>query len=212
MRFHEIHSSNVQLDETRTLAKRTGATFCDSFLFSESPLKLNSYISIRFQSPSVEWKGQAFIGLTTQNPSVFVENAYSKYLINLLTTDDVWLRSILEPWRNAHLIIHLTYDGNLEVTSEHESARKYVLFQNLPVNVPLWFVVELYGSTSEIELPIFNTTNSLEVVSLCTDANVVFRCGQKGIVPYSRSRIVIIGPPDSGKNRLKSILTLKPNP
>ena len=206
MKFHHIHSMNVKLDETRTNAQRRGSSFCDSFVFSESSLKLNSYVSIKFISPETEWKGQAFIGLTTQNPSMFIENAYSKFLINLLNAEDVWIRSILEQWKNSHLILHLTFDGSLEVTSEHESSRKYVLFQNLPVNIPLWFVVELYGSTQQIELPIFKTTNSPEIVSLCTDANAVFRCGQKGIVPYSRSRIVITGPPDSGKNFLKSKL------
>src|SRR5699024_9516896 len=84
---------------------------------------------------------------------------------------------------------------------------RYSFFENLPVNFPLWLVIELYGSSNCVQLPTFPSLNAKEIVSLGSDATATFKCGEEGIVPYNFARIVLIGPKSSGKSLLKNILS-----
>src|SRR5699024_10948700 len=102
--------------------------------------------------------GACFIGITSKNPTSFIESAYSKHLINLMANgDDVWIRQIPAAWSGAHLTIHLTFDVQLEITTEHDSTQKYVFLGNLPVNFPLWLVIDLHGSTSSVHFPSYSS-------------------------------------------------------
>ena len=206
MKFHEVHGVNASLDEGRQVARRT-SSFCDAFVFSEVPLRLNSYTAIRLNSTDLEWQGGCFLGVTSRNPISFIESAYSKHIINLLNTEDVWIKSIPESFGSASLIVHLTFDGQIEIITEHEPNLRHMLFENLPVNFPLWFVIELYGACNCIQFPTFSSPNSREIVSLGSDAAATFKCGLEGIVPYNFARIVLIGPKSSGKSLLMNILS-----
>lgn len=205
MRFHEVHGANASLDDARKVARRT-SSFCDSFVFSEVPLRLNSYTAIRLSSSEVEWQGGCFLGVTSRNPHSFIESAFSKHILTLLNTEDVWIRSVPEKWTGASLIVHLTFDGQLEILSEFEPNVRYIFFENLPVNFPLWLVIDLYGATNCVQLPTFLSPNSKEIVLLGSDAAATFKCGEQGIVPFNFARIVLIGPKSSGKSLLKNIL------
>ncbi len=206
MRFHEVHGVNASLDDARKVALRTGS-FCDAFVFSEVPLRLNSYTAIKLTSNEVEWQGRSFLGVTSRNPVSFIESAFSKHILTLLNTEDVWFRSVPESWASASLIVHLTFDGQLEITSEFEPNVRYIFFENLPINFPLWLVIDLYGASNSVQLPTFDSPNSKEIISLGSDASTTFKCGEEGIVPYNFARIVLIGPKSSGKSMLKNILS-----
>lgn len=211
MIFHEVHGVNVTLDETKRIAQRSGS-FCDAFVFSEIPLQLNSFTVLKLScsqpaSDGQEWLGNCFIGVTSKNPLSFIESAYSKYIINLLNGDDVWIKQIPDKWSSSSLIIHLTFDGQLEITSEFDPNLKCVFFENLPINFPLWLVIELYGSNNCVQLPTYTCPNSPEIVSLGSEVFSTFKSGKEGIVPYNSARIILIGPKCSGKTLLKNIFT-----
>ena len=205
MKFHEVHGVNVSLDSTRKVAQRTGS-FCDAFVFSEVPLRHNSYTAVRLTSDDTEWHGQCFLGVTSRNPISFAESAISKQIISLINTEDVWIRPIPDSWSSTNMIIHLTFDGQLEVTNQHEPNVRFMLFENLPVNFPLWLMIELYGASNSVTFPVYTSPNSREIISLGSDAGSTFKCGEDGIVPYNVARVVLIGPKSSGKSMLKNIL------
>lgn len=208
MKFHDVHGVNVTLNEQKTTARRINS-FCDAFVFSCNPIRLNSSIVIKLSSQQTEWNGFCFLGLTSKNPNSFIESIYSKHIINLLTqtVDDVWINSIAEQWSNANLILSLNSDGQLEITTEYDPCLKYIFLENLPVNFPLWLVIDLYGRTDQVCFPSYSSPNSREIVSLGSDVYSTFKCGESsGIVPYNSAHIILIGPKSGGKTQLKSML------
>lgn len=206
MIFHEVHGINASLDDDRKVAQRTGS-FCDAFVFSEVPLRLNSFTAIKLSSKDSEWLGCSFIGITSKNPVSFIESAYSKHIINLLHAEDVWIKQIPEKWSSASLVIHLTYDGQLEITSQYDPNSLCIFFENLPVNFPLWLVIDLYGCNDSVQLPTYTCPNSREIVSLGSEIFSTYKSGEEGVVPYNSARVVLIGPKSSGKTLLKNIFT-----
>nr|XP_046909481.1 protein neuralized-like [Dermatophagoides farinae] len=207
MKFHDIHGVNVSLDDNKRIAKRTNS-FCDAFVFSSNPMRMNTPMIIQLSSRlSSEWHGACFIGLTTRNPVNFMETIYSKHIINLLTTnvDDVWIKQIRPEWSNDSLILSLNSDGVFEIITEYEPNLKYMFLENLPINFPLWLILDLYGQTEQVQFPHYSSPNCREIVSLGSDIYSTYKCGENGIVPYNSARIILIGPKSSGKSQLKNI-------
>ncbi|OTF76449.1 Neuralized-like protein [Euroglyphus maynei] len=201
MKFHDVHGVNASLDESKRIAKRINS-FCDAFVFSSNPLRLNTPIIIRLSSRlTSEWHGTCFIGLTSRNPANFMETVYSKHIINLLTTnvDDVWIKQISSDWSNVSLILSLNSDGFFEITTEYDPSLNYVFLENLPINLPLWLILDLYGQTEQVQFPRYSSPNSREIVSLGSDIYSTYKCGENGIIPYNSARIILIGPKSSGK-------------
>lgn len=205
MKFHEMQGVNVEVDETRRMARRV-CSFCDAFVFSEAPLRLNSMVAVRLQSPETQWAGHAFVGVTSKNPISFVEGANLKHITQLLAAEDVWIRPVQPAWASASLVLHLTYDGQLEVITDTEPNVRYCLLENLPVNFPLWLVVDIYGATNCVQLPTYSQPNSREIVALGSDVYATYKCGKEGVMPYNYAHIVLIGPKSAGKTTLKAVL------
>lgn len=219
MKFHELHGINVVLDETRRIANRINS-FCDAFVLSSQPLRQNFSIVIKLSSTillnesnkqcsqTTNWLGNCFLGLTSKNPSSFIESIYPKHLINLLAnkSEDVWIKQIDTNWSDASLILNLNSDGQLEIVTEFDPEIRYIFLDGLPVNFPLWLVFDLYGRTNQIQFPHYTASNSPEIVSLGSDVYSTFKCGENGIVPYNSGRIILIGPKNSGKSQLKNML------
>ena len=207
MKFHDVHGVNASIDETKHIARRTNS-FCDAFVFSSNPLRLNQPIIIKLSSRQTsEWHGQCFLGLTTRNPTNFIETVYSKHIINLLTTnvDDVWIKPINSDWSNASLILTLNSDGHFEITTEFDTNLKYIFLENLPIQFPLWLIIDIYGQTEQIQFPRYQSPNSKEIISLGSDIYSTYKCGEMGIFPYNSARIILIGPKLSGKTQLKNM-------
>ena len=205
MKFSEIHGLNVHLDETKQKAVRNNSFF-DGIVFSDNPIRINSFIPIKICSPANQWLGSVFLGVTSRNPKHFVDNSLPKHIIGLCSEDDFWIKSIPSRWSDSNLIIHLTYDGLMEISCNEEPSLTLAFLSDLPVSDPLWLIIDLYGSSNSVQLATYNSPMSSEMLFLGPDMSSAFKCGSEGVVPYKRTRIMIIGPRTSGKSTLKKAL------
>ena len=205
MKFNEIHGLNIQLDESKQKAFRNNS-FYDGIVFSDTPIRINSFIPIKISSPANQWLGSIFLGVTTRDPKYFIDNSLPKHIIGLCNEEDFWIKSIPSRWSDSNIIIHLTYDGLMEITANDEPNLTLIFFADLPVNRPLWLIIDLYGSSNSVQLSTYNSPMSSEMLLLGPDMTTAFKCGSEGVVPYNRTRIMLIGPSQSGKSSLKKAL------
>jgi protein neuralized len=205
MKFHEIHGSNISLDESKQKASRT-SSFCDAIVFSDNPIRVNSFIPIKISSSDTQWLGSLFLGVTTRNPYIFSESSLPKHILGLYSEEDFWIKSIPSHWMNSNITIHLTFDGLMEVMTNDEPNVVHNFLTELPVDSPLWLILDLYGSSNSVQFSTYQCPMSSEMLLLGPDMSTAFKCGADGVVPYNQTRIMLIGPNSSGKSSLKMAL------
>lgn len=205
MKFSEIHGLNVQLNESKQKAVRNNS-FYDGIVFSDDPIRINSFVPIKVCSPANQWLGSLFLGVTSRNPKFFIDNSLPKHIIGLCNEEDFWIKSIPSRWTDSNIIIHLTYDGLMEITSNQEPNLTVTFLSELPISGPLWLIIDLYGSSNSVQLATYNSPMSSEMLLLGPDMSTAFKCGAEGVVPYKRTRVMLIGPKNSGKSSLKKVI------
>jgi hypothetical protein len=167
MQFHaQVFGANVRLADDRTSAWRRSPerSFCDSLVFSDRPLRFSHPLRIRLHSNSDHgWKGVASIGLTCHEPSTFsvnsddgsTESALPSLAvpIGLCEQSGVWLRPLPVACLNRVLhIILQPHPTGTELTAVLTSDQQFWLLSSLPVQDPLWLVIDLFGQTHRVDL------------------------------------------------------------
>lgn len=203
MKFHNVHGNNVILDNTGQRASRT-TSFCDGITFSDSPIKTNTIIPLRIYSPANEWLGYLFIGMTTRDPNTFSENNLPKHSLSLFNEEDIWIKQIFSQWANSLITLQLTKNGSLDIGINGGPRKPFII--GLPLDNPLWLIVDLHGATTCVQYATYHQSNPSEFLVLGPDVNSALKCGANGIVPYNSVRTMLLGPFNSGKSTLKQAL------
>lgn len=171
MQFHrQVFGANVRLSEDCTSAWRRSPerSFCDSLVFSDRPLIYCHPIRIHLQSTPIHgWKGGASIGLTCHEPATFCaarntaeDDATTETALPSLATpiglceqSGVWLRPLPTECLNRllHIILQPHATG-IELIVIMTSEQKYSLLSSLPVQDPLWLVIDLFGQSYRVDL------------------------------------------------------------
>lgn len=77
MQFHSyVHGSNIGLSKNGTVAIRNSSdtNFCDAIAFSSKPISFNRSFTLKIKSAARKWRGCLSLGLTTRDPTSFINS------------------------------------------------------------------------------------------------------------------------------------------
>ena len=153
LEWHPVHGENISLSEGRSLASRKEG-FCKSVVFSNRPLQVGEKVWIRLVSVSDQgWRGGLRLGVSAVSPNQWDTSGLPKYLCPDMTNRGrVWARAMPEKHVRAGHVIFLTVKATGQLVWGVNGKEKGVLVSGVDVSSPLWAVVDVYGSTSTVQL------------------------------------------------------------
>ena len=153
LEWHPVHGENISLSEGRSVASRR-ESFCQSVVFSQRPLELGEKMWLRLLSVSEQgWRGGLRLGVSGVNPSHWTGASLPKYLCPDMTSRArVWARAMPEKYVKAGHVIFLCVKPSGHLVWGVNGKEKGVLVSGVDVTGPLWAVIDVYGSTSAVQL------------------------------------------------------------
>ena len=149
--FHNVHGAHVQISENGTEAVRKGG-FCDSIVFSSNPLRVGERITILITGSSNNWGGGLRFGFTSTDPFRF-RNCLPRYACpDLASTSGNWIKALSEKYCQVDTVFsyYLANDGKIHYSIDGQE--KGHCCENIPVDIPLWAVLDIYGNTCAVKL------------------------------------------------------------
>ena len=152
LQWHPVHGENISLSEGRSVASRR-ESFCQSVVFSQRPLEVGEKMWVRLLSVSEQgWRGGLRLGVSGVNPSQWT-GSLPKYLCPDMTSRGrVWARAMPEKYVRAGHVIFLCVKPSGHLVWGVNGKEKGVLVSGVDVASPLWAVIDVYGSTSAVQL------------------------------------------------------------
>ena len=146
MQFHRHHGSAITLSENNMVATRAG-DFCNGIVFSSLPLSVHQKLCLELVA-ATDWSGAVRLGVTTQDPASWSPEDLPRYVCPDLTNKEgYWARALKENYAASgnRVTFYITSQRQLHyfINNEH----KGVLLHHLPVGLPLWAMLDIYGNT-----------------------------------------------------------------
>ncbi|CAG7732322.1 unnamed protein product [Allacma fusca] len=165
LRFHRRYGKNIKLDDTRSVALR-GGDYQHGIVFSHRPVELNEFICLKIVQTNDQWNGPLCFGFTDIDPALLRSEELERARV-------IYHRYFRRFWFHGLYINDCKYlafaiNESGEVTFRTDSHEEIVIPQdvtNLNPNLPLWAVVDIYGSVSSVQLvyhPMMMRRNSFD--------------------------------------------------
>ena len=153
LEWHPVHGDNISLSEGRSVASRREG-FCRSVVFSQRPLQVGEKLWVRLLSVSEQgWRGGLRLGVSAVSPTQWPGSSLPKYLCpDMTNTGRVWARAMPEKYVRAGHVIFLCVKSSGHLVWGINGKEKGVLVSGVDVSSPLWAVIDVYGSTSAVQL------------------------------------------------------------
>lgn len=148
LKFHRLCGLAVSLDEGGSLAIRDDRVAKDAVVFSKRPIRIDEHVHVELMQ-STHWLGGLRVGLTSRNPDTYADQtALPRHLYPCGEgVKDIWVRPLREARLKSGccLTLYVTKSGQLQCHINGDQDEP--LLTGLPVNRPLWLVLDLYGNT-----------------------------------------------------------------
>ena len=153
LEWHPVHGDNISLSENNTVATRRDS-FCKSIVFSQRPLMIGEKIWIRLLSVSEQgWKGGLRFGVSGVNPNMWSNSSLPKYLCPDMTSRaSVWARAMSDKYVKMGAVVFFYIRANGDLVWGVNGKEKGVFLSGVDISRPVWAVVDVYGSTSSVQL------------------------------------------------------------
>ncbi|KAK3089177.1 hypothetical protein FSP39_001494 [Pinctada imbricata] len=207
MKFHNIHGVSVTLSEGKTLATRSNSTFCYGVAFSDTPIKVNQKACLEVTT-TASWSGALRVGLTTQDPSKLTVQELPRYAYaSFSKRDGFWMCPISETVISSgcKITLYLSSKGQLQLFVDN--THKGACLAGIPVDKPLWLIVDLYGNTKSAKFVKADDAPK-EILARGPHALRAYEeaCASGTRAVY-RTRLLFVGQDRVGKTSLKRALT-----
>ncbi|KAG9511291.1 Protein neuralized [Fragariocoptes setiger] len=151
VQFHHVHGDNVQLSNNNFVATRSEG-FCQGVVFSNRTIMPNERVYIKLVGVSTLWSGTIRFGFTSEDPASLV-NSLPKFVCpDMTATGKTWAKAIDDPVARKNYVIHFSYTntGSINYGINNQDCGSFPA--NISKNQKLWFVIDIYGNTTSIEL------------------------------------------------------------
>lgn len=151
VQFHHIHGSNAQLSGNRCVARRTQG-FCQSLVFSNRVILPNERVYIKVLDISKVWSGTIRFGFTAVDPATLAVRMPKHACPDMTNEGHTWARALADEVVKRNSVIHFSYhkDGRIYYGINNQDCG--VFCANVNSNQNLWFIIDIYGKTTAIEL------------------------------------------------------------
>jgi len=150
-----VHSVSARAD----LVERRPEALSDGVVFSARPVKLRQRICLelrrrRHNAPGADSDhdvpGSARLGFTRHDPGSLVKSLPPFAVPDLTDRDGFWARAVGDVGVGGRVTVWL--DDNGSARWNVNGVDHGVLLDGLPVDVPLWLLVDLYGPVTSTRL------------------------------------------------------------
>ncbi|XP_007889533.1 E3 ubiquitin-protein ligase NEURL1-like [Callorhinchus milii] len=144
--------SAIQLDSSNCSARRK-FSFCNGIIFTNRPVGMQEEVRFRITKNNVLLCGGLRLGCTIFDPSLIDPKALPKFVCpNLAEKPGFWGFGIHQEDVKEGTIISLWVNKKGQFWYRVNKKEQYLLTKGLPNKWPLWFMLDLYGSTCEVQL------------------------------------------------------------
>lgn len=150
--FRRTCGRNVRLSCNQTVASRTESEFCNGYVFSARPLRINETIVIQVLATEAMYVGALAFGVTSCDPSSLKPNSLPDDSDLLLDRPDFWALKkdvASTPEAGTELAFQLLSNGQLTI-SHNGSTPSTIMY--VDQSLSLWAFFDVYGSTQKVKL------------------------------------------------------------
>lgn len=161
LNFHAMHGTNIELHETGQIAVRD-RSYSDAVVFTAEPVGESREFSIEILKRGGTWAGSLKIGFTARDPALldhvpadatdlpdsFILSGSKVYVDGVGGSSNYASLSALR----AGSTVTVTCDAQGNFRLKYDGADQGIAASGLPLDTPLWGVVDVYGQCSEISL------------------------------------------------------------
>lgn len=152
LKFHPVHGPNAQLSDNMMSARRT-QSFCEAIVFSDRLIMPNERIYIRVLDIAKGWNGTIRFGFTACDPDKFRYEPIPKHACPDMTqAGHTWAHALADKLVKRDTIIHFSYSPSGFIQYGINNQECGVFVAKVKTSEPLWFVIDIYGLTTAIEL------------------------------------------------------------
>jgi len=148
--FHDVHGINIELSPGKEIAKRT-KSFCYGIAFSNNPIENNQFIHIKLEKVEENWSGVMRFGVTTVDPSTLNSASLPRFACpDLSNRPEFWMKALPDEFAIEKNVLSFCVNSNgfLKLWINYENRGSFV--GGIPMNTPLWVIVDIYGNTTAL--------------------------------------------------------------
>ncbi|XP_030045251.1 E3 ubiquitin-protein ligase NEURL3 [Microcaecilia unicolor] len=152
--FHPFTKGrNVIMDELHGFAERSNS-FHSGILFTNRPIRVKEVVALKILKAEMRWYGGVRVGFTSMNPSEIDPLRLPRFVCpNLTMLHGFWAAVVPDEFAQEGMVSQFWVDRNGKVfCSTDEGTTLHFLFDGVPVDCPLWAIVDLYGRTKAVQL------------------------------------------------------------
>ncbi|KAJ1091953.1 hypothetical protein NDU88_005067 [Pleurodeles waltl] len=148
-----VKGKRIELDETLSWAQRS-ATFHDGLVFTNRPLRVEEFLSLRITQVEEHWHGSLRVGFTCWDPSSIDPQTLTPFLCpDLSRLRGFWGAMLPDRIGVEGTLVQVWLDRQGEVWFKiNREQPPQMLAKGLPVCCPLWGVVDVYGTAKAVQL------------------------------------------------------------
>uniref|UniRef100_A0A8C7ES96 E3 ubiquitin-protein ligase NEURL3 n=1 Tax=Neovison vison TaxID=452646 RepID=A0A8C7ES96_NEOVI len=160
LRFHaKAKGVQVHLDARRCTAQRC-ATFHDGIVFSQRPVPPGEPVALRVLWHETRWYGGLRVGFTRLDPAQVSAPSLPPFVCpDLEQQSPTWAAMLPEGSALLGDVIHFWVNCRGRLYARVNAGPRLLLRKGVPLDAPLWAVMDVYGTTKAIEL--LDTTASV---------------------------------------------------
>ncbi|CAM9393489.1 unnamed protein product [Lampetra fluviatilis] len=161
LHFHAaVRGANVRLDERGTRATRRKG-FCGGLALSSRPVRPCERVHVRLGPRDSEWQGALRVGFTSRDPDTMALPLPPYALPDLVDQRGSWADRVPEELavQGAEIAFWVQADGSMFCSAwlpgssrRRGRARVWRLKGRVEARLPLWAVVDVYGTTRDVQL------------------------------------------------------------
>ncbi|KAL7981322.1 hypothetical protein Chor_002218 [Crotalus horridus] len=151
--FHPyVKGSQIFMDEFFCTVSRMD-TFHDGIVFSNRPVELYEKVTLKILLDDQKWQGGLRVGFTWKNPCLRFGPLPPFVCPDLVIEGKTCAGVVPDEYIAEGNIISFWVDGQGCVfCSINLEAERSLLFKGVPVQSPLWAIVDVYGRTKAVQL------------------------------------------------------------
>ncbi|XP_067899018.1 E3 ubiquitin-protein ligase NEURL3-like isoform X2 [Heterodontus francisci] len=151
--FHPYtKGSQIKMDPSHHCAWRKSG-FCNGITFTNRPVLIQEKVKLKITKTDISWKGDLRLGYTIFDPSLMDPNALPKFVCpDLEEVHGFWVSALPQECVQEGTIISFWVNSQGHFLYTVNEGREYLLMKGLLVSWPLWVIIDVYGTTREVQL------------------------------------------------------------
>lgn len=177
VQFHHVHGPTVRLSKNMCVARRT-QSFCHALVFSNRVILPNERVYIKVLDIAKGWSGTIRFGFTSVDPATLAYQMPKHVCPDMTEEGHTWARALADEVVRRNSVIHFSYNRHGFIHYGINNQDCGIFHGNVNTSQNLWFVVDVYGLTSAVELidpRVHNATSELDYSQIDDELGLIDR-------------------------------------